>query len=410
MIYMSDEIRKSGVQFLKSLGRHAELILDTYLEGTVPVKYEDNHKAIETLIQQQVLWRPTEYEDLHLTRAIRNMLEQGLKDERNRQLDINMGSAIATIKTLIGHYKEAQSIGNYRDANAYLRDIGEHVFSLIESLRRNVHKLWTHINNEFGRVGSLSAKIRENELAQQQVDTILTGLGMFDFKDLAELSGANPQLRKLLVVNLQWEVDKCATELSSAQKRLFRMLGHFKEIRSRSALVRGYQIFSEAHLDYQPPCYPELTNMPGLFNVITPIETKGLLNTTIEDHDSILTQIVQSIKIDVVEQAESSDRQPRAVEMIEMDEIEIKEKPEILAVESFLSHVIETRGQKISALSYYQMIDFVLDEEFWLFAVFSYMDSMDEEESKVFKKSLLTNRQTEFTGNQFIEDIEVWIN
>ena len=96
--------------------------------------------------------------------------------------------------------------------------------------------------------------------------------------------------------------------------------------------------------------------------------------------------------------------------MIEMAEIEIIEKPEILAVESFFSHVIETRGQKISALSYYQMIDFVLYEEFWLFAVFSYMDSMDEEESKIFKNSLLTNRQTEFTGNQFIEDIEVWIN
>jgi len=407
---MSDEIRKSGIQFLKSLSRHADLILDTYLEGVVPANHEDNHKAITTLIQQQVLWRPTEDEGLHLTQAIRNMLEQGLKDERNRQLDINMGSAIATIKTLIGHYKEAQSTGNYRDSNAYLRDIGEQVFSLIESLRRNVHKLWTHINNEFGRVGSLSAKIRENELAQEQVEAILVGLGMFDFKDLAELSGANPQLRKLLVVNLQWEIDKCATELSSAQKRLFRMLGHFKEIRARSALIRGFQVFSEAHPDYQPPCYPELTNMSGLFNVISPIEAKALLNTTIEDHDSVLTQIVQSIKIAAVEQAESPDRQSRAVEIKAMAEVEIEEKPETLAVENFLSHVIETGGQKISALSYYQMIDFILDEEFWLFAVFSYMDSMDEEESSVFKKKLLINTHTEFTGNQFIEDIEVWIN
>jgi len=407
---MSDEVRKSGIQFLKNLGRHAELILDTYLEGVVPIKYEDNDKVIKTLIQQQVLWRPTEEEGLHLTQAVRNLLEQGLKDERNRQLDINMGSAIATIKTLIGHYKEAQSTGNYRDASAYLRDIGEHVFTLIESLRRNVDKLWTHINNEFGRVGSLSAKIRENELAQEQVSIILLGLGMFDFKDLAELAGANPQLRKLLVVNLQWEIDKCVTELSSAQKRLFRMLGHFKEVRARSALIRGFQIFSEAHLDYQPPCYPEQSNMPSAFNMIVALETKALLNTSIEDHDAVLTQLVQSIKVACVEQAESPDRQARAVDSVEMTEIEIAEKPETVAVESFLSHVIDTRGQKISALSYYQMIDFVLDEEFWLFAVFSYMDSMNEEESSLFNKKLLINSQTEFTGNQFIEDIEVWIN
>jgi len=407
---MSDEVRKSGIQFLKNLGRHAELILDTYLDGVVPIKYEDNDKVIKTLIQQQVLWRPTEEEGLHLTQAVRNLLEQGLKDERNRQLDINMGSAIATIKTLIGHYKEAQSTGNYRDASAYLRDIGEHVFTLIESLRRNVDKLWTHINNEFGRVGSLSAKIRENELAQEQVSIILLGLGMFDFKDLAELAGANPQLRKLLVVNLQWEIDKCVTELSSAQKRLFRMLGHFKEVRARSALIRGFQIFSEAHLDYQPPCYPEQSNMPSAFNMIVALETKALLNTSIEDHDAVLTQLVQSIKVACVEQAESPDRQARAVDSVEMTEIEIAEKPETVAVESFLSHVIDTRGQKISALSYYQMIDFVLDEEFWLFAVFSYMDSMNEEESSLFNKKLLINSQTEFTGNQFIEDIEVWIN
>jgi len=407
---MSDEVRKSGIQFLKNLGRHAELILDTYLDGVVPIKYEDNDKVIKTLIQQQVLWRPTEEEGLHLTQAVRNLLEQGLKDERNRQLDINMGSAIATIKTLIGHYKEAQSTGNYRDASAYLRDIGEHVFTLIESLRRNVDKLWTHINNEFGRVGSLSAKIRENELAQEQVSIILLGLGMFDFKDLAELAGANPQLRKLLVVNLQWEIDKCVTELSSAQKRLFRMLGHFKEVRARSALIRGFQIFSEAHLDYQLPCYPEQSNMPSAFNMIVALETKALLNTSIEDHDAVLTQLVQSIKVASVEQAESPDRQARAVDSVEMTEIEIAEKPETVAVESFLSHVIDTRGQKISALSYYQMIDFVLDEEFWLFAVFSYMDSMNEEESSLFNKKLLINSQTEFTGNQFIEDIEVWIN
>jgi len=409
VIYMTDEIRKSGVKFLKSLGKHADLILDTYLQGTVPDDYEENQKAIDTLIQQQVLWRPSEDEGLHLTQAIRSMLEQGLKDERNRQLNINMGSAIATIKTLTGHYKEAQSTGNYRDASAYLRDIGEHVFSLIESLRRNVHKLWTHINNEFGRVGSLSAKIRENELAQEQVNTILIGLAMFDFKDLAELAGASPQLRKLLVVNLQWEIDKCATELSSAQKRLFRMLGHFKEIRSRSALVQGFQVFSEAHPDYQPPCYPELTNMPGLFNVIKPFESKGLLDVNIEDPDFILPHLVQSIKTAVVDPIEAPDRESRAVEFNEMDEVDIIEKPETLAVENFLSHVIDNNGQKISALSYYQMIDFILDEEFWLFSVFSYMDSMDQE-SNLFKTKLLMNTQSEFTGNQFIEDIEVWIS
>jgi len=104
---MSEEYRKTGISFLKSLGRYSELILDTYIEGEVPPHYEADNKVIDMLIQQQVLWRPGSNEGLHLTRAVRILMNQALKDERNRQIDVNIGSAIATIKTLIGHYNEA---------------------------------------------------------------------------------------------------------------------------------------------------------------------------------------------------------------------------------------------------------------------------------------------------------------
>src|SRR5690606_41367970 len=66
-----------------------------------------------------------------------------------------------------------RSQGDYVAADAYLADLREHVYSFCESLSHSIRVLWSRINNEFGYVGSLGAKIRENELAQTQVSELL---------------------------------------------------------------------------------------------------------------------------------------------------------------------------------------------------------------------------------------------
>lgn len=405
---MSEEFRKTGISFLKSLGRYSELILDTYLEGEVPAQYEADNKAIDTLIQQQVLWRPGSNEGLHLTRAVRTLMNQALKDERNRQIDVNIGSTIATIKMLIGHYNEAQHNHNYRDASTYLKDIGEKVFTIIESLRRNVRALWSHVNSEFGFVGTLSAKIRENELAQNQVGSIIDGLGMFDFKDLTELAGFNPQLRKLLVVNLQREINECSSELLSVQTRLFQIMGHFKEMKARSNLITGFQIFIENHPDFKPTCYPEQADLPLMFNQIEPFTIKGLLDVSIEDHDFVLIEIMQSIqsRSDTVVGEVAPASGPITINCTEM--IDIEEKLENKAIELFFCNVIAASGDKVSAGQYYQSIDFGWDEEFWLFAVVGYLYELDSDTRSLFDFFLHVIPHSEFNGNQFITGIDLW--
>lgn len=407
---MSESFRKSGIHFLKSLGRHAELILDTYVEGVVPSHYEDDGKAIDALIQQQVLWRPDDHEGLHLTRSVRGLLEQALKDERNRQIDLNIGSSIAVIKTLIGHYKEAQAKGNYRDAAAYSRDIGETVFTIIESLRGNVRSLWHHINNEFGLVGTLSAKIRENELAKQQVEFILNGLEMFDFQELSELSGINAQLRRLLVVNLQRTVSSCSTELQSVQNRLRYMMTHFKEAQARSDLIRGYLVFSDNHPEFQPACYPEQSALPVLFNQLEPLMIKGLLDVTIEDHDGDLLAIAQTVtRQDSTKTTEVLIASgPLIFEA--MTEVSVQDKPERIAVDAFFCHSLDRRGAKLSALDYYyaHALNLTWSDELWLFAVIGYYFEMDSAARSLFGHEIKAQPHAAFSGNQFITDFEVW--
>ena len=210
---MSSNLHQAGVKLLRLLGRHAELVMDTYLGGSIDEeKLEPG--TVKKLTDNGILWRPEPGEPLRLSRNVRALLEDGLKDERNRQINANVGSALATIKTLASHYREARASVDYSAAEAYLADLSEQVYSFTENLRYSIRVLWGRINNEFGYVGSISAKIRENELAQSQVSELLNGLEMIEFRDLGELAGDIRELRRLLVTSLQETLSSCAQELS----------------------------------------------------------------------------------------------------------------------------------------------------------------------------------------------------
>ncbi|MGZ0788018.1 phosphoenolpyruvate carboxylase, partial [Pseudomonas saponiphila] len=87
---MSSNLHQAGVKLLKQLGRHADIIMDTYLAGSLN---EDAHdpSVVEKLKQAGILWRPEPDQELRLKRSVRALLEEGLSDERNRQIDSNVG-------------------------------------------------------------------------------------------------------------------------------------------------------------------------------------------------------------------------------------------------------------------------------------------------------------------------------
>jgi hypothetical protein len=73
------------------------------------------------------------------------------------------------------------------------------------------------------------------------------------------------------MVNLQREINDCSSELLGVQTRLFQIMGRFKEMKARSNLITGFQLFIDNHPGFQPKCYPEQANLPLLFNQIEPL-------------------------------------------------------------------------------------------------------------------------------------------
>jgi hypothetical protein len=405
---MKTEFEASGVEFLKALAKHAELIMDVYLRKEISSAYHD--KTLDELIAKHILWRPSSNEDLHLTNAVRNLLEFALQDVRNRQIDSSIGDQLAVIKTTVGHYKEACNQNRLRDSEDYLKEIGQRVFGMMESLHNNLRMLWTQIHNEFALVVTLSAKIRENELAQTQVNVILACLEMLDFAKLSQLSGNDRTLRRLLVVSLQREVESCAHELREVQQHLLTMLGRFRKVQHRSKIIRGFDLFLDQHPDYTPRCYPEYPHLSPLFNQIMPLKIRASADLSVAAHETLFTELIQSLNIANQATADQPERTAQAIELEVNPEKILKFSPEQQALEDFFCYLVEHQGEQVSAISYYKKITFALDIEFWLFGVLGYLESMGQVNREYFEYQLTTQTDPVFNGNRLIEDVRVWMN
>lgn len=404
-------LHTAGVKFLKTLAKHSDVIMKAYLSGRInDLDFDSN--SLEKLVESGILWRPEPGEDLRLRSSIRTLLEQNLRDERNRQVDANVGSKLATIKTITSHYKEALHHQNYAESEVYMEDLTEHVYGLADSLKSNVRNLWRRIHNEFGYVGSISAKIRENELAQTQLTEIRQQLEMFHFDELAQLAGSARELRRLLVVHLQRSHSEISQELSLAQSKLIDLLGKFREYLDRSQLLKGFVLHNQQNPDYQIKDYSVQHHIPSLFNQSTSIVKPASINVDNAEHEILYGQLITQIKQIRHNKSERTD--PRKAQGFSLDEIEqINIESDTLkqAVDDYFCQVIDS-GNILSALEYHQQNEFHLqpvkiDREVWIYGVINGFYSLTFDEQDFFELQTHGHVDALFNGNYVIEDVSL---
>ncbi|MXR70079.1 phosphoenolpyruvate carboxylase [Shewanella insulae] len=403
---MSSNLHQAGVKLLKQLGRHADLIMDVYLSGSIAEDGE-NDSAIDKLRKADILWRPEPGQELRLKRSVRALLEEALSDERNRQIDANVGSSLATIKTLADHYKEARHSADYSASEAYLADLSEQVYSFTEGLKYSIRVLWSRINNEFGYVGTINAKIRENELAQSQVSELLNGLEMFQFSELGEIAGDIRELRKLLVTRLQETLSDCTQELSVVQGRLLELLGRFRQIQGRTRLLKGWLLYTDMHPDYEVADHVSHKQLPTLFNRAEAILAPAAVDVSNTAQEVELLAMVSQIK--------SISRAGRdlvmrdhdvAFALVEAEDFDIPDNPLKLAVDEYFCAVIDS-GINQSALDYLRQKEMDWDPESWLYQVICGYEGLPEEHRRYFELEPIGERHPVYSGNFIIRDVEL---
>lgn len=401
---MSQVLLQAGSRLLNALGRHSDLIMQAYINGSVSAR-EYSPKVLEQLVQLGVLWRPEAQSDLRLKSAVRTLLEGSLQDERNRNINTNIGAAIASLKTLTEHYKEALHHQRYNDATAYMSDLTEHTYQLSETLSNSVRVMFSRINNEFGYVSSVEAKIRENELAQEQVTDLLGQLECFRFDELSELAGSNRELRHLLVVSLQQRFSLAAQELSVVQARLLDLLGRFREFRGRTRLLKGFLLHMEQHPDFTPGNYPNLTQVPVLFNQSRSVIKPAASNVNNVEHEADYHAIVGALNyVHKQHKAPEEQVESQEINVTEQASVTLEKDPLHQAVEAYFVDVIDS-GQAKTALEYYHEHELSFDPEVWIYQVIGGYQGLDDEDKQFFALDAQGNNDTRFTGNFYINDV-----
>lgn len=401
---MSQPLIQAGTKLLNALSRHSELIMQAYINGVVDEK-EHSKKVLDQLVQLGVLWRPDPQSRLRLKNAVRSLLEGSLQDERSRNIDANIGASIASLKTLAEHYKEALHYQRYAESQAHMSDLTEHVYQLTESLGNSVRLLFGRINNEFGYVSSVEAKIRENELAQEQVSELLNQLEFFRFDELSEVAGSNRELRHLLVVSLQQSFAKAIQELSVVQAKLLDLLGRFREFQGRTRLLKGYLLHMEQQPDFAPSNYTTMTKVPALFNQAAPCIGQAHADLNRIEHEEILQDIVNSLtdihtRTPQVEKAKAASE----ISVDEQSSVDLTKEPIRQAVEAYFCEVIDN-GQPLSALDYFEREALDFDPEVWIYQIIGDYQALDDNDKQYF--AIDTNGQPHpvFNGNFLINDL-----
>ncbi len=403
---MSQVLIQAGTRLLNALGRHSDLIMQAYVNGVVD-EAAHSKKILEQLVQLGILWRPDPQSALRLKSAVRTLLESGLQDERNRNIDANVGSALASLKTLAEHYKEALHYNRFNEAHAYMTDLTEHVYQLTESLANSVRVMFSRINNEFGYVSSVEAKIRENELAQGQVSELLNQLECFRFDELSEIAGGNRELRHLLVVALQQSFSKATQELSVAQARLIDLLGRFREFQGRTRLLKGFLLHMDQQPDFTPGNYPNLTQVPVLFNQSAALIQPASVDVNQVNHEHELQQLVGALSsVYRRKPVHTAEQKSAEIQVSEQQQVELTRDPLQQAVDAYFCEVIDS-GQSMSALEFYSAQSLEFDPEVWIYQVIGGYQGLQDEDKQFFAIDTLGEPDKIFNGNFIISDVLV---
>ncbi|BDX08490.1 phosphoenolpyruvate carboxylase [Planctobacterium marinum] len=400
---MSKNLQQAGVRLLNALSRHSDIIMQAYLTGGVD-ESQVSPKVLDQLKTLNILWRPEPDADLRLKSAVRNLLEAGLNDERNRHINANIGSAIAALTTLSQHYKEALHNQRFEQAQAHLNNLTEQVYVLTDMLSNGVRVLFGRINNEFGYVDSLDAKIRENELAQSQVSDLLNQLEMIRFDELVQVAGSDRDLRHLLVVVLQNSFARCTQELAIVQAKLLELLGRFREYRGRTRLLKGFLLHSEQQPDFVPSDYTKMSAVPALFNVAQSMIQSAAVDVLNSEHELDLQSIVSSIRDFRHLKKAQPERSARNIKIEEQQEVALDEDKLSKAVDAYFCEVIES-GAYITALDYHHQQQLEFEPEAWLYQVIGGYEGLPEEEQRYFAMDALGEPHPIYNGNYLISDV-----
>lgn len=401
--YHSEAVKK-GVERLKILGRHGELLMQSYY-GVAPDEAQLGTRAINQLMDANILERLGEASGLTLSDPVRQMIVHLIADEQRRKVNADIGDFLLNIRKLVSKIYDAEGKGNYQGSAYWQAQLGQEVDDLNSRIATGIKSLWNRLNTDFAFVSSVQEKIEENEKAHNEVLRWLDGLKLIDFKELIKFAGSNGGLRHILVRQLQDQVSGHFSSLREVQGRLNELMARFRQQQARNLLVRGMLQFFQDKPNFQPSDYSQRSHVPDLLNQAASLYPSVAIALDRQHDSQEMQQLLARLPARPEREAkELSVAQP----VVEHDDATILARRHALhedVVSFYLSVLDQQRNQY--ALDYLHASKLDWDPEIWIYQVIADYQGLSEAEQGAFHLHYEDEKAGPFNDVRLIKDVEL---
>ncbi len=399
----SNPLFKLGKERLELIGKHADTLMQGYLEGHLNESVF-SQQALQKLLDSRVLFYPDE-QSLSLRPIVSELIASLTQDERKRQINSDVGEHLDQIQIRVQSLQAARQKGDYAASERHMQLLTDRVRDMTEQFGDAIDSLWRRLNTEFGFVSSLDDKMLEIELAQRQLRRILDGFGIINFDDLIQLAGSDGSLRKLLVSQLQARISEHSGSLLEVQKRLVLLMARFRQQQDRALLVNRMSAFLRQHPNFQIGDYPNRSQVPAVINQAHGISAQAFIALDRSEDSYALAELARAVPREP-EQGSQSDRQTEGFAMAEQNLVATEQKQLTKDVEDFFIHVIES-SQTVSGVDYLAEHALPWEPEMWLFQIVAEYQGLPKQNKQSFMLEKDSAQQSCFNQLHIIQDITI---
>ena len=399
----SNPLFELGKERLELIGKHADALMQGYLEGHVN-ESAFSQQALQKLLDSRVLFYPDE-QSLSLRPIVNELIASLTQDERKRQINSDVGEHLDQIQTRVQSLQAARQKGDYAASEHHIQLLTERVNDMTGQFGDAIESLWHRLNTEFGFVSSLDDKILEIELAQRQLRRILDGFGIINFDDLIQLAGSDGTLRKLLVSQLQARISEHSGSLFEVQKRLVLLMARFRQQQDRALLINRMSAFLRQHPNFQVGDYPNRSQVPAVINQAHSINAKAFIALDRAQDSYALAELARAVPREP-EQGSQSEQQTQGFAVAAQNLVTTEQKQLAKDVEDFFIQVIES-PQALSGVDYLAEKELPWEPEMWLFQIVAEYEGLPQQNKRSFMLEKDSAQQSRFNQLHIIQDVTV---
>ena len=392
-----------GKERLELIGKHADALMQGYLEGHLK-ESSFSRQGLQKLLDSRVLFYPEE-QSLSLRPIVNELIASLTQDERKRQINTDVGEHLDQIDTRVQSLQAARHKGDYAASEHHMQLLTERVNDMTGQFGDAIESLWHRLNTEFGFVSSLDDKMLEIELAQRQLRRILDGFGIINFDDLIQLAGSDGGLRKLLVSQLQARISEHSGSLLEVQKRLVLLMARFRQQQDRALLINRMSAFLRQHPNFQMSDYPNRSQVPAVINHAHGISAQAFIALDRPQDSYALAELARAVPREP-QQHSLSEKQTEGFVMAVQNLVATEQKQLAIDVEDFFIQVIDS-PHALSGVDYLAEKELSWEPEMWLFQIVAEYQGLPQQNKQSFMLDKDSAQQSRFNHLHIIQDVTV---